>query len=87
MSAAPTHVNEHAQSSPFSRRPILTGIAVGIAVGVVSLLPHAFLTAEASLAFAAILIALIAGRHPAVVRAPVARVHRFDSCSLVRSWS
>ncbi|MDR7136043.1 hypothetical protein J2X06_003261 [Lysobacter niastensis] len=57
MSAAPSHVHGHAQSSPFSRRPILTGIAVGIA----SLLPHAFLTTEASLAFAAILIALIAG--------------------------
>jgi uncharacterized membrane protein len=56
-SPAAPHLHEHAQSSPFSRRPILTGIAVGIA----SLLPHAFLTAEASLAFAAILIALIAG--------------------------
>jgi hypothetical protein len=57
MAASPTDLHDHAHSSPFSRRPILTGIAVGIA----SLLPHAFLSAQASLAFAAILIALIAG--------------------------
>lgn len=43
--------------SPFARRPILTGIAVGIG----SLAPHAFLPAQASLGFAAVLIALIAG--------------------------
>lgn len=45
------------QASIFARRPLLTGIAVGIA----SLLPHAFLAPEASLGFAAVLIALIAG--------------------------
>jgi len=44
-------------TSPFARRPILTGIAVGIG----SLAPHAFLPAQASLGFAAVLIALIAG--------------------------
>ena len=45
------------QPSLFARRPVLTGIAVGVA----SLLPHAFLPAEASTGFAAVLIALIAG--------------------------
>lgn len=43
--------------SAFAKHPVVTGIAVGIA----SLLPHAFLPPQASLAFAAILIALIAG--------------------------
>ena len=55
MSIDPLH-RDHPLSA-FERRPILTGIAVGVA----SLLPHAFLSAQASLAFAAILIALIAG--------------------------
>ena len=50
------HANHHANSI-FAKRPLLTGIAVGIG----SLLPHAFLSPEASLGFAAILIALIAG--------------------------
>jgi hypothetical protein len=43
--------------SIFSSRPILTGVAVGAA----SLLPHLFMSPEASRGFAAILIALIAG--------------------------
>lgn len=50
------HAHHHANSI-FAKRPLLTGIAVGIG----SLLPHAFLSPEASLGFAAILIALIAG--------------------------
>lgn len=51
-------LHEHAHpASAFARRPVLTGIAVGIG----SLLPHAFLTPQASLGFAAVLIALIAG--------------------------
>jgi hypothetical protein len=49
--------HKHPNPSVFARRPVLTGIAVGAA----SLLPHAFLAPEASLGFAAILIALIAG--------------------------
>lgn len=49
--------HSHRGSSVFSRHPIATGIAVGVA----SLLPHAFLPVEASLGFAAVLIALIAG--------------------------
>ncbi|WP_342315472.1 DUF6010 family protein [Lysobacter sp. FW306-1B-D06B] len=57
MSSAPApHSHSHAPSA-FARRPILTGIAVGI----VTLVPHAFLTPQASLAFAAVVIALIAG--------------------------
>jgi hypothetical protein len=56
MSIEPLHSDRHALSA-FARRPIVTGIAVGIG----SLLPHAFLPAEASLGFAAVLIALIAG--------------------------
>ena len=51
-------LHEHAHpASAFAKRPVLTGIAVGIG----SLLPHAFLTPQASLGFAAVLIALIAG--------------------------
>jgi hypothetical protein len=51
-------LHEHGHpASAFARRPVLTGIAVGIG----SLLPHAFLTPQASLGFAAVLIALIAG--------------------------
>ena len=49
--------HDHGNLSVFARRPILTGVAVGIG----SLAPHFFLPAEASLAFAAVLIALIAG--------------------------
>ena len=45
------------RTSIFSSRPILTGVAVGAA----SLLPHLFMSPEASRGFAAILIALIAG--------------------------
>ncbi|WP_260580388.1 DUF6010 family protein [Sphingopyxis sp. PET50] len=51
-------LHSHARGlSPFERRPVLTGIAVGVG----SLLPHAFLLPEASLGFAAVLIALIGG--------------------------
>src|ERR1700754_1876900 len=52
-----THSHTHHAPSLFAKSPILTGIAVGIA----SLLPHAFLAPQASLGFAALLIALIAG--------------------------
>lgn len=51
---------EHAHVHPpsaFAKRPILTGVAVGMA----SLAPHAFLPPQASLGFAALLISLIAG--------------------------
>jgi len=57
MSTKTAQPHDHSHSSVFSRRPMLTGIAVGIG----SLLPHAFLSPEASLGFAAVLIALIAG--------------------------
>lgn len=51
--------DDHGQRQPslFAKFPILTGIAVGIG----SLLPHAFLEPQASLGFAAVIIALIAG--------------------------
>jgi hypothetical protein len=49
--------HDHRHTSIFSERPILTGVAVGA----VSLLPHFFMSPDASLGFAAILIALIAG--------------------------
>ena len=49
------HHDDHV--SIFARRPLLTGALVGIG----SLAPHFFLPAEASLAFAAVLIGLIAG--------------------------
>ena len=42
--------------SIFSQRPVLTGFAVGL----VSLAPHAFLSPGASLAFAAVLVGIIA---------------------------
>jgi hypothetical protein len=45
------------QPSILARRPMPTAMAIGAA----SLLPHAFLPRQASLAFAAVLIALIAG--------------------------
>ena len=45
------------QPSLFARKPVLTGIAVGI----VTLAPHLFLKPEASVGYAAIVIALIAG--------------------------
>lgn len=44
-------------ASVFAKYPLITGVAVGVA----TLAPHAFFTPEASLAFAAIVIALIAG--------------------------
>jgi Family of unknown function (DUF6010) len=43
--------------SIFSQRPVLSGFAVGL----VSLAPHAFLPPGASLAFAAVLVGIIAG--------------------------
>lgn len=43
--------------SIFARRPVITGIAVGV----VTLLPHFFLAPAASVGYAAIVIALIAG--------------------------
>lgn len=46
----------HAKSI-LERNPVLTGFGVGVG----SLLPHAFLSPQASLGFAAVLIALIAG--------------------------
>ncbi|MGH6864711.1 MAG: DUF6010 family protein [Methyloceanibacter sp.] len=46
-----------AEPSIFARRPIATAIAVGV----VSLAPHPFLPPELSLAFAAILLGVIAG--------------------------
>jgi hypothetical protein len=49
--------HHHHGNSLFEKRPILTGFAVGVG----SLLPHAFLPPEASLGFAALLISLIAG--------------------------
>jgi len=45
------------QHSIFARQPVLTGIAVGVA----TLLPHVFLPPEASVGYAAVVIALIAG--------------------------
>lgn len=57
MSTPMTPAHEHPVPSAFARRPILTGIAVGAA----TLVPHAFLSPQASLGFAAVLIALIAG--------------------------
>lgn len=57
--SAPAHSHDHHRqgSSLFEKRPLLTGVAVGVA----TLLPHAFLAPQASLSFAAVLIALIAG--------------------------
>jgi hypothetical protein len=52
-----THDHVPAQPSLFAKRPLLTGVAIGAA----SLLPHAFLPAAASIAFAAVLIAMIGG--------------------------
>ena len=41
----------------FARRPVLTGLAVGVA----TLAPHTFLSPQGSVGFAAVVIALIAG--------------------------
>jgi hypothetical protein len=51
------HTHGREGTSMLARRPILTGIGVGVA----SLAPHFFLPAEASLGFAALLVSLIAG--------------------------
>jgi hypothetical protein len=45
------------RQSVFARRPMLTGIAVGV----VTLLPHLFLPPSASVSYAGVVIALIAG--------------------------
>jgi hypothetical protein len=45
------------EQSVFARRPVLTGLAVGVA----TLAPHSFLSPEGSVGFAAVVIALIAG--------------------------
>lgn len=45
------------QASIFARRPFVTGALVGVG----SLAPHFFLPAEASVSFAAVMIALVAG--------------------------
>ena len=52
-----SNAHAHGSVSLFARRPVITGIAVGIG----SLAPHFFLPEQASLGFAAVLIALIAG--------------------------
>jgi hypothetical protein len=49
--------HHHRNASAFAKRPMLTGVTVGVG----SLAPHFFLSAEASLGFAAVLIGLIAG--------------------------
>ena len=56
MSTLAPHAHAHPLSI-FGKRPVATGIAIGV----VTLVPHAFLPPEASLGFAAVLIALIAG--------------------------
>jgi hypothetical protein len=57
MTAAAAPANDGRARSIFERYPIVTGIGVGVG----SLLPHAFLSPQASLGFAAVLIALVAG--------------------------
>jgi hypothetical protein len=54
--STPSQHHAH-EASLFERRPLLTGVVVGVG----SLAPHAFLTPQASLGFAAVLIGLIAG--------------------------
>lgn len=53
----PCHAHDREGASLFARRPVVTAIAVGVG----SLAPHFFLPPQASLGFAAVLIALIAG--------------------------
>ena len=53
----PSDTHHHPEPSILARRPVFTSIAIGVA----SLLPHVFLPPQASLGFAALLIALIAG--------------------------
>lgn len=55
--AMQSHQHAHRAPSLFARRPVLTGTIVGI----VTLVPHVFLSPQASLGYAAIVIALIAG--------------------------
>ena len=52
--------HDHGQghgTSILARRPVLTSVLIGVG----SLAPHSFLSPQASLAFAAVLIALVAG--------------------------
>lgn len=56
MPIEPLYSHDHGRSV-FARQPVATGILVGIG----SLLPHAFLSPQTSLGFAAVLIALIGG--------------------------
>jgi hypothetical protein len=55
--ATTTYSHTHSEPSLLAKRPIVTGIAVGVA----TLLPHDFLPPEASLGFAAIVIGVVAG--------------------------
>jgi hypothetical protein len=55
--ATPDDPHLHRRQSIFARWPVLTGVAVGVA----TLVPHAFLSPDGSVGFAAIVIALIAG--------------------------
>ena len=57
MSAPTIDSRDPSRPSVLARHPVLTGMAIGAG----SLLPPAFLPRQASLAFAAILIAFIAG--------------------------
>ena len=52
-----TQPSAQREQSVFARFPVLTGLAVGAA----TLAPHAFLSPEGSVGFAAVVIALIAG--------------------------
>ncbi len=52
----PEHAEAHGRSW-LARKPLLTSVLVGV----VTLVPHAFLPPQASLGFAAVIIALIAG--------------------------
>ncbi len=57
MKTSSPDAHDHGHGSILSRHPIATGIAVGV----VSLAPHFFLPPQASLGYAAVLVALIAG--------------------------
>jgi 4-amino-4-deoxy-L-arabinose transferase-like glycosyltransferase len=57
MEASDAHDHGAAQPSIFSNHPYGTGIAIGVA----TLAPHFFLDAQASLAFAALVVSMVAG--------------------------
>ena len=59
MSGPTTHSRGHPPTSLLARRPVLTSVAIGAAI----LLPHAFLPPHASVGFAAVVIALVAGTY------------------------